>query len=289
MVILSDMYKLAFLLLLLQMGCFQPIFGQKNNFEGSIMYGDKKNLSCELQLNIDSSYQITGNLSREYAGATVNHMITGDFNPANNTLYLREYARSKTDCAIFFQGQIYYLLEDIYTIAGLFKSLDSIRCPSGHINVICRNFKFNLYPKEETKKPVQISEKDQDIIMENLLNQKIKKEANFIQVGGNDKIEINAGSDTLFLKIYDNQKVDGDRIRIEFNEMIVVDNFPLTEEKALFKLLPAKGKNILKIIALNEGKIALNTSKVELHNRAIQEYYINVLYKNQHVHYEINN
>jgi hypothetical protein len=63
----------------------------------------------------------------------------------------------------------------------------------------------------------------------------------------------------------------------------------LTNEKVVFKLLPAKGKNILKITALNEGRIALNTSKVELFSRAFHEHYIHVLYKNQHAQYEINN
>lgn len=280
------MDKLIILLLVLGFG--QSLLGQKNDFQGSIMYPDKKNLNCEIQISIDSSYQVTGNLSRDQGGRTVNHMIVGDFNPKDNTIYLREYARNKSDCAIFFQGKVYFLLENIYTIAGIFKSLDSLNCPSGHINVICRDFKFNLYPKDE-KKPIPLTEKEEEAILSNLLSQKIKKEANFIQVRENDKIEINAGADTLFLKIYDNQKIDGDRVRIEFNEIVVADNYPLTDEKTIFKLLPTKGKNILKIIALNEGRISLNTSKVELYNRAIHEYYINVLYKNQHTQYEINN
>ncbi len=280
------MKKIISLLLGLAIG--QLLLGQKNDFQGSIMYSDKKNLNCEVQISIDSSYQVTGNLSRDENNKTVNHMITGDFNPEDKTIYLREYARSKSDCAIFFQGKVYFLLENIYTIAGIFKSLDSQNCPSGHINVICRDFKFNLYPKEE-KKPIKLSEKDEEAILTNLLSQKIKKEANFIQVRENDKVEINAGADTLYLKIYDNQKVDGDRVQIVFNENVVIDNFLLTDEKVVFKVLPQAGKNILKIVALNEGRIALNTSKVEIYNRQIHEYYINVLYKSQHTQYEITN
>lgn len=280
------MKKIISLLLGLAIG--QLLLGQKNDFQGSIMYSDKKNLNCEVQISIDSSYQVTGNLSRDENNKTVNHMITGDFNPEDKTIYLREYARSKSDCAIFFQGKVYFLLENIYTIACIFKSLDSQNCPSGHINVICRDFKFNLYPKEE-KKPIMLSEKDEEAILTNLLSQKIKKEANFIQVRENDKVEINAGADTLYLKIYDNQKVDGDRVQIVFNENVVIDNFLLTDEKVVFKVLPQAGKNILKIVALNEGRIALNTSKVEIYNRQIHEYYINVLYKSQHTQYEITN
>jgi hypothetical protein len=67
-----------------------------------------------------------------------------------------------------------------------------------------------------------LSEKDEEAILTNLLSQKIKKEANFIQVRENDKVEINAGADTLYLKIYDNQKVDGDRVKIVFNETVVI-------------------------------------------------------------------
>ena len=280
------MNKFISLLLVLCLGF--SLQGQKNDFSGSIMYGDKKNLPCELYIHIDSSYQVSGNLSREVKGNMVHYMISGDFNPQEKTIYLREYARNKTDCAIFFQGKVYPLIENIFTIAGIFKSLDSQNCPSGHINVICRNFKFNLYP-QEVKKPINLSENDEEAILTNLLSQKIKKEANFIQVHENDKVEINAGADTLYLKIYDNQKVDGDRVRIVFNETVVIDNFLLTDEKVVFKIVPQAGKNILKIVALNEGRIALNTSKVELYNRQIHEYYINVLYKSQHTQYEITN
>lgn len=283
------MYKKTFLFLALVLICFQSFFGQKNLFEGSAMYEDKKSMKCELDIRIDSSYRISGNLSREIGDTAVHHMITGDFNPEDKTIYFREYARSKSDCAIFFQGKVYFLLQDIYTIAGIFKSLDSTQCPSGHINVICRNFNFNIYSKKEEKKPILISEKEQEAILSQMLSQKIKKEAHFIQVRGNERIEINMGADTLFLKIYDNEKIDGDQVRIEFNETVVIDSYPLTNEKVVFKLLPAKGKNILKITALNEGRIALNTSKVELFSRAIHEHYIHVLYKNQYAQYEINN
>jgi len=282
------MAHLRYLFFCLLASCVNFVFGQKNDFQGSIMYGDKKILKCELSLSIDSSYQVSGFLNREMEENTVSHMISGDFNPDDTTIYLREYASSKSGCAIFFQGKVYHLIGDIYTIVGIFKSLDSINCPKGHINVICRNFKFNLYPKEDKKTPI-LSEKEEVAILSNLLTNKIQNEANFIQVRENDKVEINAGADTVFLKIYDNQKIDGDRVRIEFNETVVTDNYMLTDEKSIFKLVPRKGKNILKIIALNEGRVALNTSKVEFYNRHIHEYYINVLYKNQHTQYEINN
>lgn len=263
-------------------------FSQKNSFFGSIMYENKFVKNCDIIINIDSSYQITGSTSREINGEMMNHMISGEFNPENVTIYLREYALNKSDCPIFFQGKVFDLAENIYSIAGVFKGLDTANCSSGHINVICRNFKFNLYPKPD-KKPIALTEKEEETILTNLLNQKLKKEANFIQVRENDKIEIQAGADTLFLKIYDNQKVDGDRVSIEFNGDVVSENHLLTDEKVIYKLVPQKGKNTLKIIALNEGRIALNTSKVEIYNRHIHEYFINVLNKNQNTLYDIKN
>lgn len=262
---------------------------QQNRFEGSIMYEEKSPKSCSMDIAIDSSYQVSGNLLRQIPGGESNHFISGEFNSDDKTIYLREYALNKKDCPIFFQGKVYHLIEDIYTIVGLFKSLDSARCPSGHINVICRNFKFNLYPKKEVKQEIAMSDEQQTAILTKLLSKKLETEANFLQVRANDVIQIKAGEDTLYLKIYDNQKVDGDRVKIVFNEKVVIDNFALSDEHSVFKLLPQKGANLLKIIALNEGKIALNTSKVELYNKTIHEYFINVLYKNQHTQYEINN
>jgi hypothetical protein len=72
------MYKKTFLFLALVLICFQSFFGQKNLFEGSAMYEDKKSMKCELDIKIDSSYRISGNLSREIGDTAVHHMITGE-------------------------------------------------------------------------------------------------------------------------------------------------------------------------------------------------------------------
>lgn len=264
--------------------CCQTIYAQTNLFEGSVMYSDKKNLSASLTLSIDSSYQLSGELSRTFGSFTYKRYISGNFNPVDQTVYIREYALNSTDCPIFIQAKVNHIIENIYAIAGIFQALDTQKCPSGHINIICRNFKFNLYPKKQ--KPVILSEKTQDSILKTLLKKNLKEEKNFISMKNNDIYKLNSNIDTVYLAVYDNQKIDGDRVKIMLNEIVVIDNYPLSDEKKVFKLVLKKGSNKLNILATNEGRIDMNTSKVELYNHHFHEYFINVLRKNQSTTYE---
>jgi len=255
------------------------LHSQENLFSGSIMYPDKKNLECNLDIKIDSFYQITGYCHRLFRSRKLSHYITGQFHPEDRSFYIREYASNKSNCPIFIQAKVYHLMENIYVIAGVFNSLDSLRCDKGHINVINKNFKFNL--RDTVQKPFPINEKEELAIMQNLLKQKMVSEKDFISVKPDDKIELNIKEDVFYLKIYDQLKVDGDKVKIVFNEKIISDNLELNEKGFFYKLKPNKGKNILKIYAVNEGKIPMNTSKVELYNDKFHEFYINLLYKKQ--------
>lgn len=260
------------------------IFCQKNNFKGSILYNDKKNKPCKLNIYIDSNYTLAGKLFREEKDKMVEHFITGDFDPNTQHVYFREYAISKSDCPIFFQGKISHIIQKIYAIAGLFQSQDSQRCSNGHLNVISENFNLNLYSAKKTV--IQLSEKEEEKILSQILAKKTEKEQNFIQVKHDEKVNLQTSGDSIVIKVYDNQKVDGDRIKIVFNNTVVLDNFPLSNDQKTISVKPSKGKNLLKIYAVSEGRISMNTSKVEIYNHRFHEYFINVLQKNQFSTYE---
>lgn len=262
------------------------LYSQLNSFSGSIMYSDKKNLPATLEINIDSSYQITGTCSRSFQGKSVNHYLTGTFNPKDLSIYLREYANYKNDCPIYIQGWVHPLIQNLFVIAGIFKSLDSTRCEKGHINVINRNFKFNLYDTSARK--MELTEEEEDSILNNLLNKKLNQEKNYISVKSDDKIVIKSTGEPFYLKIFDQLKIDGDMVKIVFNETVVSNNLVLNEKPYIQKFTPIKGQNVLKIYAINEGKLPMNTSKVELYNHRFQEYFINLLYKNQSATYIFN-
>lgn len=72
-------------------------------------------------------------------------------------------------------------------------------------------------------------------------------------------------SDTIIMEVWDDNKVDNDRIRVEFNGAIVLDDYSITKEKKILSF-PVGGSelNIIGITALNEGNEPPNTVNVLL-------------------------
>ncbi len=74
-------------------------------------------------------------------------------------------------------------------------------------------------------------------------------------------------SDSIIIEIWDDNKVDNDRIRVEFNGMVALDNFTISRDKKVLQF-PVGGNelNILSITALNEGNEPPNTVNMLLHD-----------------------
>ncbi len=64
----------------------------------------------------------------------------------------------------------------------------------------------------------------------------------------------------LTLKFWDNIQADGDRIDIYLDGKKIVSNYELSQTKKSIPLVLDREEHILKIVALNEGKAAPNTS-----------------------------
>lgn len=72
-------------------------------------------------------------------------------------------------------------------------------------------------------------------------------------------------TDTITLQIWDDTKVDGDQVKIEYNGNVVLDNYSLTKEKKTLHLVISDNElNILTITALNEGNEPPNTANILL-------------------------
>jgi len=76
-------------------------------------------------------------------------------------------------------------------------------------------------------------------------------------------------SDTIIMEIWDGNKVDNDRVRIEFNGVTVLDDFSISKDKKILSF-PVGGSelNIIAITALNEGNEPPNTVNVLLRDGA---------------------
>ncbi len=261
-------------------------FSQSNTFEGSIMYGEKKNLSASLELYIDTNYNVTGRLKRIIGKQLFNNSIEGKFNYEDNSIFIKEAKTKANTCPIYLNGYIKYLMDNIYVIAGVFKSTNIMYCDSGHVNLVNRDFLFNYYNRSRAASQINDDQAMQSLISG--LKTKIEADKVYVPVTSADKINLTIDKDTIILKIYDNLRVDGDKVKIMFNDKIVANNLLITGKNSEFILVARKGKNTLNINAISEGSIPMNTSKVELYNYKIHQFYENKLFKNQQSTYIIN-
>lgn len=261
-------------------------FSQSNTFEGSIMYGEKKNLSASLELYIDTNYIVTGRLKRIIGKQLFNNTIEGKFNYEDNSIFIKEAKTNANTCPIYLNGYIKHLMDNIYIIAGVFKSTNIMYCDSGHVNLVNRDFLFNYYNRSRATAQLN-DEKAMQSLMSGLKT-KIEADKVFVPVTSADKVNLTIDKDSIVLKIYDNLRIDGDKVKIVFNDKIIANNHLITGKFSEFILIARKGKNTLNINAISEGSIPMNTSKVELYNYKIHQFYENKLFKNQQSTYIIN-
>jgi hypothetical protein len=264
------------------------ILAQSNSFEGSIMYSDKLNRDASLSIYIDSSYFVTGIINRYLGTTKLENSVSGKFNFEDNSIYLKENRSSANSCPIYINGWVKNLFDNIYVIAGIFQSTNTKFCDSGHINLVNRDFKFNLYNK--ALKFTELNDSLAMLVLKKSLQTKIDEEKVFKTVLSTNKINLRVDKDTFILRIYDNLRVDGDKVKISFNNIVVANNLVITGKAFEYILIAKKGNNILNIKAMSEGSIPMNTSKVELYNYRLHEYYENKLLLNQQstyiIHYE---
>lgn len=265
--------------------CCQISFGQQNYFEGVLRLKDNKDVPYKLFLDIDSNYEITG-MSEIYVNSTLlKYPIEGKFNPENNHIFFRELStnQNKSNCPIYAQARVSHLIQDIFVIAGLYTSQNSVICGlDGHINVVNRNFKFNLYNKSIS----MISDSLHQEILTKQLLKNVVEEKKYKDVTANSQISLQTNKKEISIKIFDQLKIDGDKVRVTFNKTILKD-VSLRAIPDTFSLLCKKGINVLTIEALNEGSIALNTSKFELLLGETNQYFTNILKAGQKATYQI--
>ncbi len=83
-------------------------------------------------------------------------------------------------------------------------------------------------------------------------------------VAAKKMIEYDWKSTTVELRIWDDIQPDGDRVTIYQNGKIILKDYELQSAKKTMKLSLLAGSNYIKVVALNEGKAAPNTSQIEL-------------------------
>lgn len=263
-------------------------FGQINKFEGSLLIKNKAFNQYSLEIDIDSNYHLVGQSTLKTKTDSFVYNIEGSFDPKNNNIFYKELDNNNRsdDCPIYVQAHVSHLMGDFYVIAGLYVAQNSSQCDPGHINIINRNFKFNLYNKKADVISGTINDSINQLILSNLLNQSIAVEKKFQDVTAADKISIKTHKANFTIKIYDQLRIDKDKVRIIFNNKKISD-IELKAKSNDYQLVLNKGPNLLKIEALDEGQIPMNTSKFEVLTDENQMFYTNLLYKGQTADYLI--
>lgn len=73
-------------------------------------------------------------------------------------------------------------------------------------------------------------------------------------------------SSTVTLKLWDDQKEDGDIVSVWINQRLVLDNYTLTNAGQTFSFTVQPGSNKLILFAVNEGTEGPNTAAISINN-----------------------
>jgi hypothetical protein len=263
------------------------LLSQKNSFEGNLLLSKTQVIPYTLEIEIDSTYAVFGHSVHGNERSSLSYFIEGKFDPSNNSIFYKELDNNAIhdDCPVFVQARVSHLIQDIYVIAGVYVSSESSNCAPGHINVLNRNFKFNLYNKVAAENDVQNDSLNR-LALNKILQKNVDETKKFKDVTAEEDVEIRSTYEEIDLKIYDQLKIDRDKVRIRFNNKLIKE-LELTAATQDFKLQLQKGLNTLEIEAVNEGSIPMNTSKFEVITKENSMYYTNLLRTGQKATYLI--
>ena len=127
--------------------------------------------------------------------------------------------------------------------------LDSSECAKGKILLAEKSIIEKKIKKIEKKIEKKL-EKDE------IIETKILKDG--------DNLNINWKAKDLTIKIWDSNQEDGDKINLEINSDVILDNYETKNKAKKIKYKLNKGKNKIIIEATSLGKSPPNTSRIEL-------------------------
>ena len=158
--------------------------------------------------------------------------------PINSFCYLRMNLKQKNR----FTKK---LLEGNFT--GNF--LDSSECAKGKILLAEKSIIEKKIKKIEKKIEKKLEKKE-------IIETKILKDG--------DNLNINWKAKYLTIKIWDSNQEDGDKINLEINSDVILNNYETKNKAKKIKYKLNKGKNKIIIEATSLGKSPPNTSRIEL-------------------------
>ena len=249
-------YKLFIILIFLYQISNSQI--KEHNYLGTIIVENNQPMSFSLDLiekdGIVSGYSITNHNTENETKSEVQ----GVYIKNDKSFQLQEtqiiYTKSEAPINSFCYIRMNLKLKNRFTkkrLEGNFYGnfLDSIECAKG---------KVLLAEKSVIEKKIKKIEKiiEKKLEKEEIIETKILKDG--------DNLNIDWKAKYLTIKIWDSNQEDGDKINLEINSDVILDNYETKNKTKKIKYKLNKGKNKVTIEASSLGKSPPNTSRIEL-------------------------
>lgn len=181
----------------------------------------------------------------------------------NDILYTKSKFNESSFCFINFSGKV-KLVDNRSSLEGSFKGFykNNLKCIDGTIALVGSQKINDLINKvnNKIKKSKKVDQKTKDRfnpikIMDSLKINKLTKDQN---------LNVFWDSNSVTLNLWDNGQEDGDIVNLYQNNKLILAEYKITNAKKTISVLLNSKNDTFKIVAINEGKIKPNTSKIEI-------------------------
>jgi len=251
------------------------VFSKDYEFIGVLKFKNNYYVSYRILFE-EVNGKISGYSITDLHGAhETKNKIRGYYNEKDKTFSFEEeeleYTKSTIEqndfCRIKFNAK-FDINSKTKKMNGSFQSYfsDGSKCVSGEILMVAsvKAEKRMIATDKKIKTVKKVFLKEQEV--KSLTNMLDELKLNFIKK--NDTLTVFSKNNQVYLKLFDSGKQDGDKINLYLNKDKVLSDFEIKNEVKVVKLNLQEVNSFVKILALNEGKIAPNTAKliIELEN-----------------------
>lgn len=222
----------------------------ESNFVGGLIIDSTTFISYNLYFTIHDD-KISGHSISDFNGPDeTKSTISGTID--NDKLEIKEldivYTKSNIEendfCFLKFNLE---LINNEQALSGNFFGTynDSTVCASGRLEMV-----DSLSLNKIKKKVNRVKEKPQPKKIKTITEEK--------------NLSFSTKLDELQLNIWDQGKIDNDIVSIYHNDTLLLNNYTLTREPILLDVKLKEGKNVFRLVAINEGSLPPNTARLKL-------------------------
>lgn len=264
------------------------IFYSQNSekFVGILNVGSKESYTYQITYKIDEKNNLTGySITDANKPNETKCMISGKLDPNKKTITFVEYKILETKSKIPLKEMCFL------HVTGKFKTMMGANLISGKFigkyltGKNCSEGKVNLVSQASVMKVVDTIYKMKLDTSKKEVAQLQKELPQIFQKKDNDKTTLKLNSDTIVLKIWDEDKIDNDKIKILINNKPVKESLTLSKDEYVVKIKNSESITSIEVIAINEGYLPPNTSRLLLIDGQKKHLFVNTLSKYQSLYY----